>query len=193
MINSGLLAEPSNGSLQTMDQVGSTIELPGSTYLYALAFMAVAFVGFSSIVAVIRQTSGRPLSKIQVLLTRSCVEHGFLVAGLSVLPMFLNLFEFPYTFMWRLSSFLAGIVLVAAVGSFLIRYRKATLGWPRFSAWFHFFMVVIVLLGLFANAAGIPTEPKVGFYAFALTFLLVEAADTFLHSLNIFFLQPSKG
>jgi len=176
-----------------MDQVGSTIELPGSTYLYALAFLAIAFVGFSSIVAAIRQTGGSRLSKIQVLLTRSYIEHGLLVAGLSILPMFLNLFELPYIFMWRLSSLLAAILLVIAVGSFVIRYKQATLGWPPFSAWFHLFMVVIVLVGLFANAAGIPTEPKVGLYAFALTFLLVEAADTFLHSLNVFFLQPSKS
>ena len=65
-----------------MDQVGSTIELPGSTYLYALAFLAIALVGFSSIVAAIRQTGGSRLSKIQVFLTRSYIEHGLLVVGL---------------------------------------------------------------------------------------------------------------
>ena len=65
-----------------MDQVGSTIELPGSTYLYALAFLAIVLVGFSSIVAAIRQTAGSRLSKIQVLLTRSYIEHGLLVVGL---------------------------------------------------------------------------------------------------------------
>ena len=175
-----------------MDQVGSTIELPGSTYLYALAFMAIAFVGFSSIIAAIRQTGGLRLSRIQVLLMRSYIEHGLLVVGLSILPMFLNLFGLQYVFMWRLSSLLAAILLVAAVGSFLVRYRKAALGWPPLTAWFHFFMMVGVVLALFANAAGVPSEPKVGLYALALTFLLVEAVDTFLHSLNVFFLQPSK-
>jgi hypothetical protein len=82
-----------------MDQVGSTIELPGSTYLYELAFLAIAFVGFSSIVAVLRQT-GSQLSKIQILLTRSYIEHGLLIAGLSILPMLLNLFGLPYVLMW---------------------------------------------------------------------------------------------
>ena len=175
-----------------MDQVGSTIELPGSTYLYALAFLAIALVGFSSIVAAIRQTGGSRLSKIQVLLTRSYIEHGLLVVGLSILPMFLNLFGLPYVFMWRLSSLLAAILLVISAGSFVVRYRQATMGRPPFTAWLHFFMMVGVVLALFANAAGIPSEPKVGLYAFALTFLLVEAADTFLHSLNVFFLQPPK-
>src|SRR5215213_6614340 len=50
-----------------MDSIG-IIELPGSTYLYALAFVAAAFVGFSSIVVVIRQTIGATLSRFQVLL-----------------------------------------------------------------------------------------------------------------------------
>jgi hypothetical protein len=175
-----------------MDQVGSTIELPGSTYLYALAFLAIALVGFSSIVAAIRQTGGSRLSKIQVFLTRSYIEHGLLVVGLSILPMFLNLFGLPYVFMWRLSSLLAAILLVISVGSFVVRYRQATMGCPPFTAWLHFFMMVGVVLALLANAAAISSEPKVGLYAFALTFLLVEAADTFLHSLNVFFLQPPK-
>jgi hypothetical protein len=71
--------------------------------------------------------------------TRSYIEHGLLVVGLSILPMFLNLFGLPYVFMWRLSSLLAAILLVISVGSFVVRYRQATMGRPPVTAWLHFF------------------------------------------------------
>src|SRR5215207_3170440 len=108
-----------------MDTIG-IIELPGSTYLYALAFVAAAFVGFSSIVVVIRQTIGVTLSRYQVLLARTDIELGFIVVGLSLMPMLISLFNLPHSLVLRWSSGIAALVLLLWLAFFAYRYRDAT-------------------------------------------------------------------
>jgi hypothetical protein len=164
-----------------MDTIG-IIELPGSTYLYALAFVAAAFVGFSSVVVVIRRTIGVTLSRFQVLLARTDIELGFVVVGLSLLPMLISLFNLPHSLVLRGSSGIAALVLGFWLAIFVYRYRKATLA----------------KLSIFAlvdcgdrcdssagNASGYTEEPQVGLYALALSYVLAEAVDTFLHSTNV--------
>ena len=173
-----------------MDAIG-LIELPGSTYLYALAFIAIVFVGFSSVAVVIRQTIGVGLTRFQALLAYVYIELGFLVVGLSLFPVFLSLFALPHSFVLRVSSAAAGLVLVVWLGIFFRRYRKIRPTSFPASGWVHLAIAVVVLGGLLMNAAGYPREPHVGLYALALCFILVEAIDTFLDSMNIF-LRQSK-
>jgi len=175
-----------------MDTIG-LIEFPGSTYLYALAFVAAMFVGFSSIVVVIRQTIGVPLSRFQVLLARTDIELGFLVVGLSLLPMLLNLLSLPHSLALRGSSAAAALVLVLWLGFFAYRHRKATSApLPRL-AWLHLMLAVAVIIVLAVNASGYPSEPQVGLYALALSYVLAEAVDTFLHSTNVMLRQSKTG
>ena len=175
-----------------MDTIG-LIELPGSTYLYAMALVAAVFVGFSSAVVVIRHTIGVPLSRFQVLLARTDIELGFIVVGLSLLPMLLSLFELPHSFVLRASSGAAAIALLLWLAFFAHRHRKATsASLPKF-AWLHFALAVAVVIILMLNAAGYPREPQVGLYALALSFVLAEAVDTFLHSMNIMLRQSKVG
>jgi hypothetical protein len=174
-----------------MDTIG-LIDLPGSTYLYALTFVAAAFVGFSSVIVVLRQTIGVPLSRFQVLLARTDIELGFLVFGLALLPMLLSLFNLPHSLVLRLSSGAAAIVLVLWLAYFVLRHRKATPIPPKL-AWVHLAFAVSVIIVLIGNAAGYPIEPQVGIYALALSYVLAEAVDTFLYSTNIMIRQSKAS
>jgi hypothetical protein len=179
-----------------MDTIG-IIELPGSTFLYALAFVAAAFVGFSSIVLVIRQTIGATLSRYQVLLARTDIELGFIVVGLSLLPMLISLFNLPHSLVLRGSSGIAALVLALWLAFFAYRFRKATPATLLISAWLHLAFALAVVIALAVNASGYLKEPQVGLYALALSYVLAEAVDTFLHSTNVMLRQskdrPSRG
>jgi len=173
-----------------MDTIG-IIELPGSTYLYALAFVAAIFVGFSSVVVVLRQTIGTTLSRFQVLLARTDIELGFIVVALSFLPMLLSLFNQPHSLVLQVSSGIAALVLTLWLAFFAYRYRKATSAPLTASTWLHLALAVTVVIVLAVNASGYVTEPQVGLYALALSYVLAEAVDTFLHSTNVM-LRQSK-
>jgi hypothetical protein len=175
-----------------MDTIG-IIELPGSTYLYALAFVAAAFVGFSSIVVVIRQTIGVTLSRFQVLLARTDIELGFIVVGLSLLPMLISLFNLPHSLVLRGSSAVAALVLIFWLAFFAYRYRRATSATLPVSAWLHLALAAAVVIVLAVNASGYVTEPQIGLYALALSYVLAEAVDTFLHSTNVMLRQSKDG
>jgi hypothetical protein len=175
-----------------MDTIG-IIELPGSTFLYALAFVAAAFVGFFSIVVVIRQTIGITLSRFQVLLARADIELGFIVVGLSLLPMLISLFNLPHDLVLRGSSGIAALVLVSWLAFFAHRYRKATSATLPVSAWLHLALAVAVVIVLAVNASGYVPEPQVGLYAVTLSYVLAEAVDTFLHSTNVMLRQSKDG
>ena len=61
------------------------MELPGSGYFFALAALSMAFVGFSAIVVVLRQGTGRALSKLHVLFTKLFVELGLMATAFAML------------------------------------------------------------------------------------------------------------
>jgi hypothetical protein len=175
-----------------MDTIG-LIEMPGSTYLYALAVVAAIFVGFSSIVVVLRQTIGVTLSRFQVLLARTDIELGCIVVGLSFLPMLLSLFNQPHSLVLQASSGIAALVLALWLAFFAYRYRRATPANPPKLAWLHLAIAVAVLVVLVLNAAGFPREPQVGVYALAPSYVLAEAVDTFLHSTNVMLKRTNDG
>ena len=175
-----------------MDTIG-LIEMPGSTYLYALAFVAAIFVGFSSVVVVLRQTIGVTLSRFQVLLARTDIELGFIVVALSFLPLLLSLFNQPHGLVLQVSSGIAALVLALWLAFFAYRYRRATSARPPKLIWLHLAIAVAVLIALVLNAAGYPKEPQVGVYALALSYVLAEAVDTFLHSTNVMLKRTKDG
>jgi hypothetical protein len=54
-------------------------------------------------------------------------------------------------------------------------------------------LAVAVIIVLAVNASGYPSEPQVGLYALALSYVLAEAVDTFLHSTNVMLRQSKTG
>ena len=146
------------------------------------------------IVVVLRQTIGVTLSRFQVLLARTDIELGFIVVGLSLLPMLLSLFNLPHSFVLQASSGVAALVLVSyGLRSLRCRYRKATSETVPVSAWLHLAVAVAVVIVLAVNASGYVKEPQVGLYALALSYVLAEAVDTFLHSTNVMLRRNKDG
>src|SRR4029077_10569714 len=90
-------------------------------------------------------------------------------------------------------SGIAALVLVLWLAFFAYRYRKATSATVPVSAWLHLVLAVAVVIVLAVNASGYVAEPQVGLYALALSYVLAEAVDTFLHSTNVMLRQNKDG
>src|ERR1700730_5651062 len=88
------------------------MELPGSGYFYALAALSMAFVGFTSIVVVLRQGTGKPLSPLHVLFTSVFVEQGLMATAFAMLAPTLAICGMREDLVWRVSSAMMLIVLV---------------------------------------------------------------------------------
>ena len=122
------------------------MEIQGAGYLYSIAAAAMAFVGFSAIVVILRQTLGTGLSSFQLLIMQLLVEHGFVVVFLSLLPLLLALFDIPHELIWRLCSGVATFVITAWLCRYLLRWDFV----GTFSRGRHFFTVT---QGILAGAA----------------------------------------
>ena len=168
------------------------MEIGGSTYLYAMAGVAMAFVGFTSIVVSIRQTLGADLSKFQLLLMRILIEHGFVVVGFAFLPSLLAMFDISHLVVWRISSFLAAIFIFFWMGYYVWRRYPAarSKAQPRF-AFANYTVAMVAVLALFCNAIGYPFKPQAGVYAAGISWVLFQAADIFILSFRAF-LKPRE-
>ncbi|MGE4610887.1 MAG: hypothetical protein AAED33_05780 [Paracoccaceae bacterium] len=61
------------------------MELPFAAYFFALAALSMAFVGFTSVVVVLYQSTGKQLSQLHILLTRLFVELGLMATAFAML------------------------------------------------------------------------------------------------------------
>jgi len=61
------------------------MHLQAAEYFYALAALAMAFVGFTAIVVVLRQGTGKPLSALHLLFTHLFVELGLMATAFAML------------------------------------------------------------------------------------------------------------
>jgi hypothetical protein len=59
------------------------MELPFAAYLYTLALIAIAYVGFTAIVLILRQSLGSALSPLDTLVARLFMVRGFVITFLS--------------------------------------------------------------------------------------------------------------
>jgi hypothetical protein len=166
------------------------VEIEGAAYFYSLATVAMAFAAFSAIVVVIRQTFGAALTPFQLLLTRVLIEHGFLVALFSFLPMLLGLFEMPHKLIWQASSATAAAIIAYWQIDYAYRRYPAvrTKRHPTF-AFVNWTITGCAVLILICNALGIPFSPQVSLYALSVSWILVQGGDVFLFSLGSFLHQ----
>jgi predicted anti-sigma-YlaC factor YlaD len=88
------------------------MELPGSGYFYALAALAMAFVGFTAIVVVLRQGTGKPLAPLHVLFTKLFVELGLMATAFAMLAPTLAICGLSEALVWQVSSIIMLVVLV---------------------------------------------------------------------------------
>ena len=88
------------------------MELPGAGYFYALAALSMAFVGFTSIVVVLHQGTGKPLSPFHVLITKLFIELGLMATAFAMVAPTLAICGISEIFVWRISSVIMLVVLV---------------------------------------------------------------------------------
>ncbi len=169
------------------------MELPGSNYLLALAAISITFVSVSTVAVVFRQAQGAVLSKFELFLMRLFLVSGLIATVASLLPPLLGLFGLPPSWVWRISSLAFALAILWREIFYIGRRPQVRPGPVPPSISVLYGITVAVLLGLFANAIGILSEPSVGLYALAATWLLVNSVVAFIISLGIFLESPRNS
>ena len=160
---------------------GQIMELPGAGCLYALAALAMAFAGFTSIVVVLRQGTGKPLSPLHVMFTSVYIELGLMASAFAMLAPVLALFGIREILIWQISSAIMIAALVLWLFFFPIRRKVAA---PkdrlplRFYIMYGLGVAVVVALGL--NTHGSMFNPGPGPLAVATVFVLATASVIFI-------------
>ena len=101
------------------------MDLAGSSYFIALSALAMAFVGFSAIVVVLRQGTGRPLSPVHVLFTKLFVELGLMAAAFGMLAPTLAICGLREPIVWQVSSGVMLLVLIPWLTAYAFRRKAA--------------------------------------------------------------------
>lgn len=163
------------------------MELPSSGYFFALAALSMAFVGFTAIVVVLRQGTGKSLSKLHILFTKLFVELGLMATAFAMLAPTLAICGLSETLVWQLSS----IIMIAVLVPWLITYplrrlaaapkQRLPLRWYIMTA---AGIAVVVTLGL--NIAGILFHPGPGPLAIATIFVISYASVAFIGTYSTF-------
>lgn len=101
------------------------MELPGASYFFALAALSMAFVGFTSVVVVLYQSTGKQLSSLHILLTRLFVELGLMATAFAMLAPTLAVCGLQTDHVWRISSAIMLGTMVPWFGYYPIRRKTA--------------------------------------------------------------------
>ena len=160
------------------------MDLPGSSYFFTLAELSITFVGFSSLVVVLRQTMGGEMSKLDILITRIFIQLGFIVAAGSLLPALLSLFHLSQTFVWRAASLPPAIAAVLFAATYPARRRTASGVATPLAVWIDDAVIVAAAGVLLCNAAGWPFVTGAGPFGAGLTAILFVSGWSYLQALN---------
>ena len=159
------------------------MELPGASYLYALATISVTFVGFSALLLVFRQTIGGKMTSYDSYFTLSFMQAGFIVTAGGLLPQLLAFFEMSHTTVWREASVIMAIPIILFVATTPRRRRAATK--EPVPIYVGLLLLLKFLSGacLLLNALGWPQPPNLALFALALTVMLFTTGIAYLIAL----------
>ena len=146
--------------------------------------MSVTFVGFSSLVIVLRQTAGGEMSKLDILITRTFIQLGFLVAGGALLPALLTLFHLGELVTWRLASAVTAVPVLAFAITYPLRRKFASGERTPPMVWIDSLIILSFALLLGCNALGVVIASGPGPYTAALTGVLFGSAWAYLQAVN---------
>lgn len=163
------------------------MEFKAPEYFYALAQISIAFVGFGAIVAALRQSTGKPLSKFHVFLTRVFIESGLMATAFAMLAPTLAMSGEDEAAVWRTASVAMLVVLLPWVLSYPIRRRASTRNATlplRVYAMFILGIAANIALGL--NAVWL-VNPGPLPLALAVIYVQIFASVAFLSTYTTFF------
>jgi hypothetical protein len=172
--------------------MGGTVELKDAGLLYTLAILTVTFAGFSALLLLIRQGIGARLTALDRLITRTVVGNLFVLTSGALLPALLALYGIPETSIWKASSLLFGLPLLALLLTFPRRRFAASGKLPPLMV-----MVTLVGLGSLSLAAMIVYvfgnfghDHDAAVYITALTVNFFTTAFSFVFALEVTLHQP---
>jgi hypothetical protein len=151
------------------------MELPGAAYLYTLATLAIAIVGFSGIILVLVQSFRGDQSDLHKLRARILIEAGLTAAGGAMLPPLVGLSGLPTETVWRISSGIAAPILFVWAIMYPVRRRRVSPGPIPVDVWIGVSGRVLTAIGVLFNAIGRPFEPGPFLYSIAVTWVLITA------------------
>jgi hypothetical protein len=162
------------------------MELPGAGYFYALAALSMAFVGFTSIVVVLHQSTGKPLSPFHILITSLLVELGLMATGFAMLAPTLAICGLRERLVWQISS----AIMLAILAPWLVRYparRKASAPKQKIPPRVYIMTALgaVVVLALCLNLIG-PMDPGPAPLAITTIYVLSFASVAFLGTYSSF-------
>jgi hypothetical protein len=163
------------------------MEFPGAGYFYALAALSMAFVGFTSIVVVLHQGTGKPLSPFHILITSLLVELGLMATAFAMLAPTLAICGLRTDLVWQISSAIMLAVLVPWLVLYPMRRRKAAPKEkfpPRVYIMTILGTVAIIALGL--NLVGSLMDPGPAPLAITTIYVLSFATVAFLGTYSQF-------
>lgn|SRR6185437_6341368 len=168
------------------------MELAGSDYLYTIAALAMAFVGFTTIALVFRHDMKD--SPITALHSHGYMELGFAAAAFAILAPLLATFGLSAPVIWRSTSLIIAIVLIGHTWITVHRFLR-TIGRLPLRFRINSAITVIVIVVLLANVVGSPFDPQLGPVATAATWRLVQGVAIFMLTFEEFFAEnrPRAG
>jgi hypothetical protein len=89
------------------------MELKGAGFLYTLATLMVTFAGYSALLLIVRQGAGARVSPLDRFITRTIVGHLFVLTAGALIPVLLNFYEISEALIWRASSLMFGVPMLA--------------------------------------------------------------------------------
>jgi hypothetical protein len=168
------------------------MDLPGSSYLYALATVSITFAAFSALLLIFRQAMGSGVTEYESYFMLTFIRSGFIVTAGSLLPPALALYGLSHSTVWRLSSVIMAILVLMFVVTLPGRRRAASRHRIPLYVWILLFLQLLLVCYLLLNAIGNPVAPGVAPYAAAMTGVLFTSGVAYLLALGVVLREPSK-
>lgn len=163
------------------------MDLPGAAYFFALAALSMAFVGFTSVVVVLYQSTGKPLSPFHILLTRLFVELGLMATAFAMLAPTLAVFGLQADQVWRVSSAIMFLTLAPWLVYYPFRRKTAA---PDEQLPLRWYIMNFVGLGTVAflclNTFALIVTPGPASLAIATVFVLSYATVSYIGTYSLF-------
>jgi hydrogenase-4 membrane subunit HyfE len=163
------------------------MELPGWGYFYSLAALSMAFAGFTSIVVVLHQGTGKSLSQFHVLLTSLFIELGLMATAFAILAPTLAICGIREIIVWQISSAIMLVILVPWLIAYPFRRKRAA---PKQRLPVRVYImtilgtVAVIALGL--NIVGAVINPGPGPLVITTVYVLSYASVAFIGSYSYF-------
>lgn len=147
----------------------------------------MAFVGFTAIVVVLHQGTGKPFSPLHILFTKLFVELGLMATAFAMLAPTLALCGIHENLVWRISSAIMLAVLVPWLAVYAIRRKAAAPNeYLPLRYWIMTILGTVAVVALTLNIVGSPIHPGPGPLALTTVYVLSYASVAFLGTYSLF-------